>query len=129
MTTVVLDASAVLALLFGEAGSDAVRPRVRGGLISAVNLTEVLTKLIDKGVPAEDAAQAIDLLGMEVVPFTTAQARSSAALRHGTRVAGLSLGDRACLALARERGIAALTAERRWPDLAEAVGVTIEAIR
>ena len=113
MTIAVLDASAVLALLFGETGADAVRPRVRGGLISTVTLTEVLAKLVDKGVPAEDAARAVDMLGMEPVPLSVEQAQLSAALRTTTRTAGLSLGDRACLALARERGLPAVTAERR----------------
>ena len=128
MTIAVLDASAVLALLFGEIGADAVRPRVRGGLISTVNLAEVLAKLVDKGVPAEEAARAIDMLGMEAVPLSVEQAQLSAALRPITRAAGLSLGDRACLALARERGLPAVTAERRWPEVAELAGVTVEVI-
>lgn len=129
MTIAVLDASAVLALLFGEIGADAVRPRVRGGLISTVNLAEVLAKLVDKGVPAEEAARAIDMLGMEAVPLSVEQAQLSAALRPITRAAGLSLGDRACLALARERGLPAVTAERRWPEVAELAGVIVEVTR
>ena len=129
MTTAVLDASAVLALLFSEPGADVVRPRMRGGLISTVNLAEVLAKLVDKGVPAEDAARAVDMLGMEPVPLSVEQAQLSAALRSATRAAGLSLGDRACLALARERGLPAITAERRWPDVAEKAGVAVEVIR
>ena len=129
MTTVVLDASAVLALLFSETGADAVRPRVRGGLISTVNLAEVLAKLVDKGVPADEAARAVDMLSMEPVPLSVEQAQLSAALRPTTRAVGLSLGDRACLALARERGLPAVTAERRWPDVAKDAGVTVEVIR
>lgn len=129
MTIAVLDASAVLALLFGEIGADAVRPRVRGGLISTVNLAEVLAKLVDKGVPAEEAARAVDMLGMEAVPLSVEQAQLSAALRPITRAAGLSLGDRACLALARERGLPAVTAERRWPEVAELAGVIVEVTR
>lgn len=128
MTIAVLDASAVLALLFGATGADAVRPRVRGGLISTVNLAEVLAKLVDKGVPAEEAARAVDMLGMEAVPLSVEQAQLSAALRPITRSVGLSLGDRACLALARERGLPAVTAERRWPEVAELAGVTVEVI-
>ncbi len=129
MTVAVLDASAVLALLFGEMGADTVRFRVRGGLISTVNLAEVLAKLVDKGVPAEEAARAVDMLGMEPVRLSVEQAQLSAALRSTTRSAGLSLGDRACLALARERGLPAVTAERRWPDVAEQAGVAVEVIR
>ena len=129
MTLAVLDASAVLALLFGETGADVVRPRVRSGLISTVNVAEVLAKLVDKGVPADEAARAVDMLGMEPVPLSVEQAQLSAALRSTTRAAGLSLGDRACLALARERGLPAVTAERRWPEIAEAAGVAVEVIR
>ena len=119
----------MLALLFGETGADAVRPRIRGGLISPVNMAEVLAKLVDKGLPAEEAARAVDMLGMEPVPLSVEQAQLSAALRSTTRAVGLSLGDRACLALARERGLPAVTAERRWPEVAEQAGVTVEVIR
>ena len=129
MTPAVLDASAVLALLFGETGADAVRARVRGGLISTVNLAEVLAKLVDKGLPPDEAARAVDMLGMEPVQLSVEQAQLSAALRSVTRVVGLSLGDRACLALARERGLPAVTAERRWPEVANQAGVVVEVIR
>ncbi len=129
MTVAVLDASAVLALLFGETGADVVRPRIRGGLISTVNLAEVLAKLVDKGLPSDEAARAVDMLGMEAVPLSVDQAQLSAALRSTTRVVGLSLGDRACLALACERGLPAVTAERRWPEIAQQAGVAIEVIR
>ena len=129
MTVVVLDASAVLALLFEETGADVVRSRVRGGLISTVNLAEVFAKLVDKGVPIEEAARAVEMLGMELVPLSIEQALLSGVLRPTTRAAGLSLGDRACLALARDRGLPAVTAERRWPDVAKDAGVDVNVIR
>ena len=129
MTIAVLDASAVLALLFEEIGADVVRKRVRGALISTVNLAEVLAKLVDKGLPIEEAARAVEMLGMEVVPLSIKQAQLSGALRPATRAVGLSLGDRACLALARDRGLPAVTAERRWPDVAKDAGVDVEVIR
>ncbi len=129
MTKAVLDASAMLALLFAEFGADAVRPRVRGSLIGTVNMAEVLAKLVDKGLPADEAARALDMLGMEAVPLSVEQAQLSAALRLATRAIGLSLGDRACLALARDRGLPAVTAERRWPDVAEDAGVVVGVIR
>ena len=69
------------------------------------------------------------MLGMEAVQLSVEQAQLSAALRITTRAAGLSLGDRACLALAFERGLPAVTAKRRWPDVAEAAGVAVEVIR
>ena len=124
-----LDASAVLALLFEETGADVIRMRVRGALISTVNLAEVLAKLVDKGVPIVEAARAVDMLGMEAVPLSIKQAQLSGVLRASTRSAGLSVGDRACLALARDRGLPAVTAERRWPDLAKDSGVDVEVIR
>ena len=126
---VVLDASAVLALLFDEPGAAKVRERIHGGLLGTTNLAEITAKLTDKGVPSEEAARAVTLLGVEVVPFTEAHAHASTLMRPMTRAAGLSLGDRACLALAITRDLPALTAERRWPEIAEAVGVRVEVIR
>ena len=126
---VVLDASAVLALLFDEPGAAKVRERIHGGLLGTTNLAEITAKLTDKGVPADEAARAVTLLGVEVVPFTEALALASSLMRPRTRAGGLSLGDRACLALAITRSLPALTAERRWPEIAEAVGVRVEVIR
>lgn len=126
---VVLDASAVLVLLFGERGAEVVRARLRTGVIGTANLAEVLAKLSDHGMPAEQATRAVAILGLEVVPMTEAQARRSAGLRCATRAAGLGLGERACLALAAELGAPALTADRGWDTLAEAVGVTVQVIR
>lgn len=126
---VVLDASAVLALLFDEPGAAKVRERIHGGLLGTTNLAEITAKLSDKGVPADEAERAVAMLGVEVVPFSEDHARASSIMRPTTRAAGLSLGDRACLALAHIRGVPALTAERRWPEIAEAVGVTVEVIR
>lgn len=128
-TPVVLDASAVLALLFGERGGEAVRAHLRTGVIGAANLAEVLAKLSDHGMPAEQAARAVAILGLEVAPMTEAQAQRSAGLRSATRAAGLSLGDRACLALAAELGVPALTADRGWDAVAGAAGVAVQVIR
>lgn len=125
----VLDASAVLALLFGERGAEVVRARVHTGVIGAANLAEVLAKLSDHGMPVEQAVRAVAFLGLEIAPTTEVQARRSAGLRPATRAAGLSLGDRACLALAAELGVPALTADRGWDAVAGAVGVTVQVIR
>ena len=89
MTIAVFEASAVLALLFGETGADVVRGRIQGGLISTVNLAEVLAKLVDKGLPTAEAARAVDMLGMEAVLLSSELAQMSAALRPVTRAAGL----------------------------------------
>jgi len=126
---VVLDASAVLALLFEETGAEVVRAQLRTGVIGAANLAEVLAKLSDHGLPAVEAVRAVAILGLEVAPMTKAQAQRSAELRSLTRGAGLSLGGRACLALAAELGAPAVTADRSWDAVAGAAGVSVQAIR
>ena len=125
----VLDASALLALLFDEPGADIVRGCLRTGVIGAVNLAEVLAKLSDHGLPVHEAARAVAILGLDVVPMTPSQAERSAGMRVVTRPVGLSLGDRACLALAAELGAAAVTADRGWAGVAEAAGVSVQLIR
>ena len=126
---VVLDASAVLALLFEETGAEMVRAQLRTGVIGAANLAEVLAKLSDHGLPAVEADRAVTILGLEVMPMTEAQAQRSAELRPLTRGAGLSLGDRACLALAIELGAPAVTADRGWDAVAGPAGVSVQVIR
>jgi len=126
---VVLDASAVLALLFEEPGAEVVRAQLRTGVIGAANLAEVLAKLSDHGLPAVEAVRAVTILGLEFAPMTAAQAGRSAELRSLTRSVGLSLGDRACLALAAELGALALTADRIWDAVAVAAGVSVQVIR
>lgn len=118
----VLDASALIAVLDGEAGADAVAGSLGASVISAVNLVEVLQR-----EPAIRLTKPLDVegLGIQVVPFTAAQARSAAAMRHSTRGAGLSLADRACLALARELDVTAVTADRAWAKVDVGVEVTL----
>lgn len=127
--TVVLDSSALLAYLFDETGTDRVAPLLEGALISAVNLTEVVTKTIDAGDDPDLTLADLAELTLVVVPFDRAQAATAARLRTTTRRAGLSLGDRACLALAHSRGLPAITGDRAWAAIAEDVGVAIELIR
>lgn len=117
MASAVLDASAVLAYIGGEEGGDALEDYRDAPLISAVNLAEVVSKLIDRGVPEDVAPAIIASLGLSVAPFDERQAYLSAALRPSTRQHNLSLGDRACLALASLRGLPALTADRVWQKL------------
>ncbi len=102
----------MLALLFDEAGADTVRARLSAGVIGTANLAEVLAKLSDRGVPPDEAARAVALLGLRVMPLSEREAQRSVGFRAATRAAGLSLGDRACLALAAELGAPAITADR-----------------
>jgi PIN domain nuclease of toxin-antitoxin system len=111
---VVLDASALLALLNDEPGADAVRARLDDAMISAVNLSEVFAVLMAIGLAPEEARQTLADLALPVVPFDEDQAFRAARLRETTKALGLSLGDRACLALGEARGDVALTADRAW---------------
>ncbi len=124
---VVLDASAVLALLHEEPGADVVADALARALVSAVNLSECVAQLVAAGVRDADARAALELLGLTVVPFDAEQAWDAGCLRTATRRLGLSLGDRACLALARLRGLPVLTADRAWVRLD--VGVEVRPIR
>ena len=129
-TATVIDASALLALFNDEPGAQAVLDALDGHcLISAVNQTEVLTKLLDKGLTGAEAASVMQSVEIEVLAFDAGQSLEAAWLRRETRTIGLSLGDRACLALARSRKAVALTADRPWTQVADAVGVTVRCIR
>jgi PIN domain nuclease of toxin-antitoxin system len=126
-TEVVLDASALLAMINGEPGSETVAAALGEAAISAVNLTEVVTKMIDIGIPEDDAwNEAIDLVP-RVLAFGSELSRRAARLRISTRTLGLSLGDRACLALAQHLRLPALTTDQAWRSLS--IGVEIRLIR
>jgi PIN domain nuclease of toxin-antitoxin system len=113
-----IDASALLALIFGEKLNVDQRAFV-GGILSTVNLAEALTKMVDIGATAEDALADIEALGLDLtlVEFDRDAAVETAGLRAQTKRLGLSLGDRGCLSAARSRGIPALTADRAWTKL------------
>ena len=129
----VLDASALLAHLRDEPGGDVVGEAIAGGaVISTVNLAEVFSRVADRGeAPAKLAAELTQsgLLdgAITVEPFTVADAIDAGRLRPLTRDAGLSLGDRACLALARRLDAPALTADTDWQGVAH--GVELRPIR
>jgi PIN domain nuclease of toxin-antitoxin system len=114
MSNVVLDASAVLAAILEEPGHEAVLELRDRALLSAVNLAEARARLSDHGFDRWSIDTSIGLFNLEVVDFDAEQAIASADLRPSTRPAGLSLGDRACLALAQQRGGLAITADRAW---------------
>jgi PIN domain nuclease of toxin-antitoxin system len=114
----VLDASAILAVIKGEPGAEKLTPRLLADAVaSAVNLAEVQTKLVDSGWnPAqawEDATSPV----REVLPFDSEQARIAGDLTFQTRHLGLSLGDRACLALGLTLGASVYTTDRAWRQI------------
>ena len=125
MNSAVLDASALMALLKGEPGGSAVAAALPGAAISAVNLAEVVSKLADAGLEESDIHESLDGLRLEVIEFDRQQAFEAGGLIAHTKVAGLSLGDRACLALARRLAAAVLTADRTWQSLALGVQVVL----
>lgn len=114
----VLDASAVLAVLNGEPGEKKVVPILAESAINAVNLTEVGAKLIEAGMDESSAQIAVSVLGIgEVTDFDEELAWETAKLRPLTKQYGLSLGDRACLALAIKLKVPAVTADKQWSKL------------
>jgi ribonuclease VapC len=123
----VADASAILALLKQEQFSRFDPGRLFRATISAVNLSEVLERLRAGGMSEAGADEAVETLSLDVIDFSASHARSVAYLRPHTRQAGLSLGDRACLALGLEVGGPVVTADRAWARLD--VGVEVILIR
>ena len=125
---IVLDASALLALLNREPGAEGLTPELLGvAAASTVNLAEVQSKLVDHGVSPSSAWAATLSPVQEVVPFTVEQAQAAGSLIAQTRALGLSLGDRACLALALALEAPVYTADRSWKNLR--LGVRIHVIR
>ena len=123
----VLDASAILCLLQAEPGASRVAEVLPEAVVSAVNLSEVVAKLADAGGTADMIDAALEALQLQVVPFDRAQAQFSGYLRAPTRRLGLSLGDRACLALGRSREAIVLTCDASWAKLGPEF--TIELLR
>lgn len=118
MTSAVLDASALLAYVRGEPGADLVASLIGDAVISAVNFAEAVTKLVEKGVTLELARAALGIANVDIIDFDRALAEQTGALIASTRPAGLSLGDRAFLALAAREQVPAVTADRVWSKLA-----------
>lgn len=130
MSAWVLDASALLAYLWQEPGHETVAQRIERStvMMSSVNLSEVLSRAADKGMSPSAMAALQATLPFEIIPFDRAQAQTAASLRPPTKALDLSLGDRACLALAIERQAVALTADRVWQTL-KIEGLSVELLR
>lgn len=128
MSSIVLDASALLAVLNNEAGADKLTPELLNRAASStVNLAEVHTKLVSHGGDPEEAWQDTISPIRQAVPFTAEQAKIAGGLVAETRALGLSLGDRACLALGLALKAPVYTADRSWKSLK--LGIRIHVIR
>jgi ribonuclease VapC len=127
VSNVVLDTSAIIAVIKGERGADRVRPFVPGAVVSAVTVAELASVLTRGGAPPEAVAEAIDDFQFAVEPFDRPRALAAGLLIAKTGRGGLSLGDRACIALAIELGLPAMTADHPWRDLD--LGVEVQFIR
>jgi PIN domain nuclease of toxin-antitoxin system len=127
MSKVVLDTSAVLAYLFDEKGTEQVEQLLEHStcLISSVNYAELVSKLVDKGMPLADAIAAIDNLELEFRVQDKPQAELNADLRPISKPFGLSLGDRACLALGMIENLPVVTADRIWEKLPSTISVKV----
>lgn len=128
MSRIVLDASALLAILNGEPGADKLTPQLLSTAASStVNLAEVQSKLVDRGLSPETAWAAALSPVEEVIPFTAYHAKAAGSMIPETRPFGLSLGERACLALGLTLQAPVYTADRSWKNLK--LGVRIHVIR
>ena len=125
--SVVLDASALLAYLQDEPGGERVRAVLAEAVMSAVNWAEVIGKARGQGIDTQGLQEDLASLGLALEPFSAIQAEIAGQLKDRTRRYGLSLGDRACLALGSDRGESVYTADRAWQHLH--VGIEVETIR
>lgn len=119
MSKVVLDTSALLAYLFEEEGADKVAPILEEGrgVIGSANYAELVTKLVDKNMPMEEILAVINSLELEFIPQDEQQARLTGELRAVSKSVGLSLGDRACLAVGLAMDLPVMTADRVWVEI------------
>ena len=129
MAAYVLDASALIAFLVREQGCEIVDRLIDDCWISTVNLSEVVAFLGRGGGSAATIREEVKALALNVVDFDEALGVDAGLMARQTKPIGLSLADRACLALAKRQAVAVITADRIWANVAEAVGVEIVLIR
>lgn len=127
MKEVVLDASALLAVLHEEPGWKNVEPLLETAAITAVNWSEVVQKSIARGVRVDGLREDMVALGLDIVPFTADDAEIAADLWRKTHRRGLSLGDRSCIALGIRLGLPVVTADKAWKGFG--AGIEIRLIR
>ena len=127
--SVVLDASALIAMIKGERGATKVAGAIAVASMSAVNYAEVISHFVHSGMPEREVDAMLKPLPMTVVSADQALATIAGRLRAATAEAGLSLGDRFCLALAQRDGLPAWTSDQAWKSIAKSAGVEVVVIR
>lgn len=128
MTGVVLDSSAVLAMLRDEPGGDTVAEHLENAVISGVNLHEVAKEMFREGAVASDVRATLDTLALDVRAHDTEAAYRAAELYEPTRRYGSGVGDRSCMALALELALPILTTDRAWKKV-EIAGLEVRHLR
>jgi ribonuclease VapC len=129
VTVAILDASAIIVLLKGERGASKVAGVVANAMVGVFNHAEVVSHFINVGAPIEEIRVMLSALPYTVVAADEALAWDAGLIRATTRAAGLTLGGRFCLALAKRLAVPAYTADRVWKDVAADTGVKVVAIR
>lgn len=114
---IVLDASAILALIQEEPGAEVIKPLLSQSMMSTVNVAETLTSLQKVDIGPEEGIEYMSLLINEIVNFDLDQALEVAILYPKTKHKGLSLGDRACLALGKKYHATLYTADKAWKNI------------
>jgi PIN domain nuclease of toxin-antitoxin system len=129
MSEVILDASALIAMLKQEKGATKVAKAIASARMCAVNYAEVVSHYAYLGMPAAAIDAMLDPLPITIIPADQATSRIAGRLRAATSSAGLSLGDRYCLALAQRDGLPAWTSDSKWDLVANDAGVKVVQIR
>lgn len=129
MTAIVLDASALIAMLQGETGAKKVADAIASARMNSVNYAEVVSHFVHAGMLDRDVDAMLDPLPIDIVPLDKGLAQIAGRLRSLTSSAGLSLGDRCCWALSRRDALPAWTADKAWQTIADAANVKVVVIR
>jgi PIN domain nuclease of toxin-antitoxin system len=127
--SVVLDTSAILAIILGESGGEMVAAELHQAATSTVMIAEVYSYAARNDHPLEAYDAFLQSSRIEIVPLGNAEAVFAGTLAAKTKSAGLSLGDRCCLTLAKSRAAEVLTADRAWAQFAELLGISVRLIR
>lgn len=125
MNSVILDSSALLALIANEKGADIVTQYLSNAKMSTVNISESIATLINKGATFHEAETIVDTLLHKRIPFSDTQSKIAAEIVTETKKYGLSLGDRACLSLAIAEKLPVLTADKIWSNVKTGVKIIL----